>query len=175
MRKFLIAILASTLAASPATAALKVGDKAPDFTTTGAVGGKEFKLHLAEQLKKGPVVLYFFPKAFTSGCTAEAHAFSESIADFKKAGAQVIGMSADNLPTLEQFSVKECRSAFPVATATPATQKSYDVAWAAHPGLTTRTSYVIDKRGKVVMVHDDLDFSQHVAKTLAAVQQLKRR
>ena len=71
--------------------------KAPDFTTTGAVGGKEFKLHLAEQLKKGPVVLYFFPKAFTSGCTAEAHAFSEAIGDFKKAGAQVIGMSADNL------------------------------------------------------------------------------
>ena len=86
MRKLLIAIVASTLAAAPATAALKVGDKAPDFTTTGAVGGKEFKLHLADQLKKGPVVLYFFPKAFTSGCTAEAHAFSESIGDFKKAG-----------------------------------------------------------------------------------------
>ena len=66
---------------------------------------------------KGPVVLYFFPKAFTSGCTAEAHAFSESIGDFKKAGAQVIGMSADDLPTLQEFSTKECRSAFPVATA----------------------------------------------------------
>ena len=92
--------------------------KAPDFTTTGAVGGKEFKLHLAQQLKKGPVVLYFFPKAFTTGCTAEAHAFSESIGDFKKAGAQVIGMSADDLKTLHDFSAKECRSAFPVATAT---------------------------------------------------------
>src|SRR5205085_12346940 len=97
----------------------------------------------------------------------------ESIGDFKKAGAQVIGMSADNLPTLEQFSVKECRSAFPVATATPATQKAYDVAWAEHPGITTRTSYVIDRNGKVVIVHDDLDFSQHVAKTLAAVKALK--
>jgi peroxiredoxin len=118
-------------------------------------------------------VLYFFPKAFTSGCTAEAHAFSESIADFKKAGAQVIGMSADNLPTLEKFSVEECRNAFPVATATPATQKAYDVAWAAHPGITTRTSYVIDRRGRIVMVHDDLDYSQHVAKTLAAVRALK--
>jgi peroxiredoxin len=100
MRKFLITITASALAAAPASAALKVGDKAPDFTTTGAVGGKEFKLHLAAQLKKGPVVLYFFPKAFTSGCTAEAHAFSEAIGDFKKAGAQVIGMSGDNLKTL---------------------------------------------------------------------------
>ena len=173
MRKLLFAIAAVSLVAAPATAALKVGATAPEFTTTGAVGGKEFKLDLAKQLKKGPVVLYFFPKAFTSGCTAEAHAFSESIADFKKAGAQVIGLSADNVATLKDFSVKECRSAFPVATATPETQKAYDVAWAAHPGLTTRTSYVIDKNGKVVMVHDDLDFSQHVARTLAAVKALK--
>ncbi|MFL6721689.1 MAG: peroxiredoxin [Sphingomonas sp.] len=174
MRKLLFALAASTIALTPATAALKVGAAAPDFTTTGAVGGKEFKLHLADQLKKGPVVLYFFPKAFTSGCTAEAHAFSESIGDFKKAGAQVIGMSADDLKTLHDFSTKECRSAFPVATATPQTQKAYDVAWAAHPGVTTRTSYVIDRSGRIAMVHDDLDFSQHVAKTLAAVKGLKR-
>jgi peroxiredoxin len=173
MRTLLLAIAATSLLAAPAYSALKVGTKAPDFTTTGAVGGKEFKLHLAEQLKKGPVVIYFFPKAFTSGCTAEAHAFSESIGDFKKAGAQVIGMSADDLKTLHDFSAKECRSAFPVATATPAIQRAYDVAWAAHPGITTRTSYVIDRSGKVVMVHDDLDFSQHVAKTLDAVRSLK--
>jgi peroxiredoxin Q/BCP len=173
MRKLLLGLAAVSLAV-PAAAALPVGARAPDFTTTGAVGGKAFKLHLAQQLRKGPVVLYFFPKAFTSGCTAEAHAFSESIGDFKKAGAQVIGMSADNLPTLKDFSVKECRSAFPVATATPVTQKAYDVAWAAHRGITTRTSYVIDKAGKVVMVHDDLDYSEHVAKTLAAVKALKR-
>src|ERR1700755_482311 len=126
MRKLFLVIAAATLAAAPANAALKVGDKAPDFTTTGAVGGKEFKLHLAQQLKNGPVVLYFFPKAFTSGCTSEADAFSESIGDFKKAGAQVIGMSADDLKTLHDFSTKECRSAFPVATATPAIQKEYD-------------------------------------------------
>jgi peroxiredoxin len=173
MRKLLFALAAASLVASPAVAALKLGDKAPDFSTTGAVGGKEFKLHLAQQLKKGPVVLYFFPKAFTSGCTAEAHAFSEAISDFRKAGAQVIGMSSDNIGTLKDFSVKECRSAFPVATATPETQKAYDVAWAAHPGLTTRTSYVIGRNGRVAMVHDDLDFSQHVAKTLAAVKALK--
>jgi peroxiredoxin len=172
MRKLLFAA-AMIFAASPAHAALQVGAKAPDFTTTGAVGGKAFKLHLARQLRKGPVVLYFFPKAFTSGCTAEAHAFSESIGDFKKAHAQVIGMSADPLPVLKDFSVKECRSAFPVATATPATQKAYDVAWAAHPGITTRTSYVIARSGKIVLVHDDSDYSQHVSKTLAAVKALK--
>jgi thioredoxin-dependent peroxiredoxin len=174
MRKLLVAFAAAALAVGPATAALKVGEKAPDFATTGAVGGKEFKLHLADQLKKGPVVLYFFPKAFTSGCTAEAHAFSAAIGDFKKAGASVIGMSGDNLATLHEFSAKECRSAFPVATASPEIQKEYDVAWAAHPGITTRTSYVIGRDGKIVMVHDDLDFSQHVAKTLAAVKGLKR-
>ena len=173
MRKLLFGIAAVSLVASPALAALKVGDKAPDFTTLGAVGGKEFKFHLANQLKKGPVVVYFFPKAFTSGCTAEAHAFSESIGDFKKEGAQVVGMSGDNLATLHDFSTKECRSAFPVATATPEIQKEYDVAWAKYPGWTTRTSYVIDRSGKIVMVHDDLDFSQHVAKTLAAVKSLK--
>jgi peroxiredoxin len=95
MRKMLLALAAASFAAVPATAALPVGAKAPDFTTTGALGGKPFKLHLANELKKGPVVLNFFPKAFTSGCTAEAHAFSESIGEFKKAGAEVIGMSAD--------------------------------------------------------------------------------
>ena len=173
MRKLLIGTIAVALAATPATAALKVGAKAPDFTTTGAVGGKSFRLHLRDQLRKGPVVLYFFPKAFTKGCTLEAHAFSDAAADFRKAGARVIGMSADDLSTLKKFSVEECRSAFPVATATPSTQKAYDVAWAEHPGLTTRTSYVIDRRGRIVMVHDDLDWSQHVAKTLAAVRALK--
>ena len=173
MRKLLFSVVAAALATVPASAALPVGANAPDFTTTGALAGKPFKLHLASALKKGPVVLYFFPKAFTSGCTAEAHAFSDAIGEFKKAGAQVIGMSADDLPTLKQFSVRECRNAFPVATATPATQKAYDVAWAAHPGITTRTSYVIGRNGKIVMVHDDLDFSQHVAKTLAAARALK--
>jgi peroxiredoxin len=173
MRKLLLGLTAAFIASSPVMAALLVGARAPDFTTTGAIGGKAFKLHLDSELKKGPVVLYFFPKAFTSGCTAEAHAFSESIGDFKKAGAEVIGMSADNLPVLKQFSVKECRSAFPVATATPAVQNAYRVAWAEHPGVTTRTSYVIDRGGKIVMVHDDLDFSKHVARTLAAVRALK--
>ena len=168
---FALAALASL--AAPAGAALPVGAKAPEIVTTGAVGGKAFKLALQRELRKGPVVLYFFPKAFTKGCTLEAHAFSEAAAEFHKAGAEVIGMSADNLPTLEQFSVKECRSAFPVATATPATIRAYDVAFDKAPGLTSRTSYVIGRDGRVVMVHSDLDWSQHVAKTLAAVRALK--
>jgi peroxiredoxin len=173
MRKLLTGLAALTLSL-PAQAALPVGAKAPDFTTTGAVGGKPFRIELKDQLKNGPVVLYFFPKAFTSGCTAEAHAFSEAVGDFKKAGARVIGMSADNLETLKKFSVEECRSAFPVATATPETIKAYDVALKQKPSLTDRTSYVIDRKGRIAFVHSDLDYSEHVAKTLAAVKALKR-
>jgi peroxiredoxin len=172
MRRMLVGLALAAVAA-PAFAALSVGTTAPEFTTTGALAGKPFKLDLKDQLKHGPVVLYFFPKAFTQGCTAEAHAFSDASAQFKKLGAQVIGMSRDDLPTLEQFSVRECRNNFPVATATPQIADEYKVAWAEHPNLTTRTSYVIAPNGKIVMVHDDLDWSEHVAKTLAAVKALK--
>jgi peroxiredoxin len=172
--RWILAASALALVAAPAAAALQKGAKAPEIATIGAVGGKTFKLSLHDQLKHGPVVLYFFPKAFTKGCTLEAHAFSEAVPEFKKAGARVIGMSADNVDTLKKFSTEECRSAFPVASATPAIQKAYDVAWAEHPGLTTRTSYVIARDGRIVMVHDDLDWSQHVAQTLAAVKALKK-
>ena len=173
MRRILAAF-AISLAALPASAALPQGARAPDFVTTGAVGGKTFRLQLKQQLRSGPVVLYFFPKAFTKGCTLEARAFSEAMPEFRKAGARVIGMSADDLGTLKRFSVEECRSAFPVATASAATIAAYDVAWKDKPGLTTRTSYVIDRRGRIAMVHDDLNYAEHVQKTLAAVKALKR-
>ena len=166
--------LALVMAALPAAAALPEGQKAPSFVTTGAVGGKVFRLDLNQQLRNGPVVLYFFPKAFTKGCTLEAHAFSEAIPEFRKAGARVIGLSADNIGTLKKFSVEACRSAFPVARASPELMREYDVVWKEQKGLTTRTSYVIDQNRRIVMVHDDLDWSQHVAKTLAAVKALKR-
>ena len=172
MRRLLVLMLATTIAA-PASAALTIGARAPDFETTGAIAGKPFKLHLADQLKKGPVVLYFFPKAFTSGCTAEAHAFSDASAAFKKAGAQVIGMSADDLPTLQKFSVTECRNSFPVASASKATIKAYDVKLPM-VSMTNRTSYVIAKDGQIMMVHSDMSWKEHVAKSLAAVQALKR-
>jgi thioredoxin-dependent peroxiredoxin len=174
MRKLLAGIGIAVLAATPTTAALPAGARAPDFTTTGAIAGKPFRLNLAEQLKHGPVVLYFYPKAFTKGCTLEAHAFSEAAGDFKKAGARVIGMSADDLPTLKRFSIEGCRNAFPVATATPGVIQAYDVALKQKPELTDRTSYVIDRTGKIVFVHSDLDWSEHVSKTLAAVKALKR-
>ena len=165
--------LAVATAAQPLAAALPVGTSAPDFTTTGALAGKEFKLHLKDQLKHGPLVLYFYPKAFTQGCTLEAKAFADAMPEFRKAGARVVGMSADNLDTLKKFSTEACRSKFPVATASPDTIRAYDVVLKQKPELTDRTSYVIDRKGRIVMVHSDLDWKDHVAKTLAAVKALK--
>jgi peroxiredoxin Q/BCP len=173
MRAILTAFALASLAL-PASAALPEGARAPGFVTTAAVGGKAFRLDLKQQLRDGPVVLYFFPKAFTDGCTLEARAFSQAIPEFRKAGARVIGMSTDNIKTLQKFSVEACRSAFPVGRASPELVREYDVVWKEKKGLTTRTSYVIGQDGRIIMVHDDLDWSQHVAKTLAAVKALKR-
>ena len=173
MRKLLLGLAALCLAA-PASAALPVGARAPNVVTTGAVAGKPFRVNLRRELRKGPVVLYFFPKAFTEGCTLEARAFSEAMPEFRKAGARVIGMSADDLTTLKRFSVEACRSAFPVATASAATIRAYDVELKKKPGLTDRTSYVIDRRGRIAFVHSDLNWSEHVQKTLAAVKALKK-
>ena len=160
--------------AQPIGAALPVGSSAPDFTTTGALAGKPFKLQLKDQLRHGPLVLYFYPKAFTQGCTLEAKAFADAMPEFRKAHARVVGLSADNLETLKRFSTEACRSAFPVATASPETIKAYDVALKQKPELSDRTSYVIDRKGKIVMVHSDLDWKDHVSKTLAAVRALKQ-
>lgn len=174
MRHFLAAVLLTATACSPLSAALPVGARAPDFTTMGALNGKPFRLHLKDQLRSGPVVLYFYPKAFTEGCTLEAKAFSDATPEFRKAGARVIGMSADNLDTLKKFSVEACRGQFPVATANPDLIKAYDVKLPVAP-ISNRTSYVIAQDGRVTFVHSELSWKEHVSKTLAAVQALKRR
>jgi len=162
---------------SAAWAELQVGTQAPDFTTRGALGGHVFRLHLAEQLRKGPVVLYFFPAAFTPGCTAEAREFAEKSDEFKAAGATVIGMSSDPIGKLAQFSTEECRSKFAVASAGPRIIQNYQVALQsdnpALQGRTDRTSYVISQAGRIVYVHSALDYRDHVANTLAAVKQLQ--
>lgn len=167
---------AALVLASPATAALAPGAKAPDFKTRGAIAGKVFTLHLADALKKGPVVLYFFPAAFTGGCNAEAHAFAEAIPDFKKAGATVIGMSADTVDTLAKFSSEKCAGKFAVASAGPKVIAGYDVALAQKingRSITNRTSYVIGRDGRIVFVHSDMDAGKHVAMTLEAVQKTR--
>lgn len=163
---------------APALAAdaakIAIGTKAPLFTTTGAKAGKEYTLNLASELKKGPVVLYFFPKAFTSGCTAEAHEFATRMDDFKKAGATVIGLSADGIAELKKFSTEACQSKFAVAQATPAMIQAYGVGLAGRPGMTGRTSMVVAPNGRVTFVHADMDYRDHVKLTLAAVQSMAK-
>lgn len=170
--RFLAPAIAFALALTPTAVfpALSAGARAPDFTTTGALAGRQFRLHLAEQLRHGPVVLYFFPAAFTAGCTAEAHAFSEAAAQFREAGARVVGVSADNYETLRRFSVEACRNAFPVATATPEMIRGYDVLLSAERPISNRTSYVIAPDGRIIYAHSDMDWREHVTNTLAAVR-----
>lgn len=167
------ALASLALVVTSASAELPKGAKAPGFTTRAALAGKEFGFTLNAALAKGPVVLYFYPKAFTSGCTLEANAFADAMPKFKAAGASVIGMSADDIATLKDFSRKECRDAFPVGVASPKVIAAYDVAMGAS-GLTTRTSYVIAQDGRIVAVHSDGDYRGHVDKTLAAVRALKK-
>lgn len=158
-----------------ALAELPVGAKAPAFATRGAKAGKTIAFNLGAALKRGPVVLYFYPKAFTQGCTLETRAFAEAHDKFAAAGATVVGLSADDLPTLKRFSTEECRSKFAVAIASPKIISAYDVALkrAGLPaGLSSRTSYVIGQDGKIKFVHSDLDYRDHVRLTLEAVQAL---
>lgn len=167
---------AMLLGTGSAQATLPVGAKAPDFTTRGALAGKVFTLKLSEQLRKGPVVLYFFPAAFTPGCTAEAKEFADMSDDFKALGATVIGMSADPVDKLAQFSTEACRSKFAVASAGPKVIAGYDVALKtdnpAFSGKTDRTSYVISRTGRVIYVHSAMSYQDHVKNTLAAVKSL---
>ena len=118
MKALLLSLLVSSAMAFPAMAALKQGDKAPDFSTQASRAGKAFDFSLNAALKKGPVVLYFYPSAFTAGCNAEAHTFAEDIDKFKAAGATVVGVSADSIARLNEFSAdpQYCASKFPVAT-----------------------------------------------------------
>jgi peroxiredoxin len=157
-----------------AHAALKPGDKAPDFSTEAALGGDSFKFSLGDALKKGPVVLYFYPKAFTTGCTIEAHNFAESSDEFKKMGATLIGMSNDDITTLKKFSIEACRNKFAVA-ADPGARfaKQYDATLAVMPGMADRITYVIDTDGKVAYTYASMSPDGHVENALKAVAGLK--
>ena len=171
----LIACALLLLATMPAFAALKVGEKAPDFTAPATLGGKEFTFHLAEALKKGPVVVYFYPAAFTQGCTVEAHDFAAAMPQYQALGAGVIGVSHDDIATLNKFSVSECQSKFPVAADQDRhIMKSYDAALGFLTAYASRTSYVVSQDGRIAFAYSDLDPEGHVSKTLKAVADLKR-
>lgn len=167
----LCAAFGLALSGASAMATLAVGATAPDFSTDAALGGVEFKFSLAQALKKGPVVLYFFPKAFTKGCTIEAHNFAEATPKFNALGATVVGISNDNIDTLKKFSVEACRDQFAVAADSGARiMKQYDAALLLKPDMADRISYVIGPDGKLLYVFSSLSPDQHVENTLNAVQ-----
>ncbi len=173
MRRFLLA--ASLLAATQAQAALPVGAVAPSFVTEAAVGGKAFSFDLAAELRKGPVVLYFYPKAFTKGCTVEAHEFAEASDKFKALGATVVGMSNDDIETLKKFSVEACRNKFAVAADLGAKMiKAYDVGLVIKPDLADRVSFLIGQDGRIAAVHSAMNPSGHVTAMLKAVTALRK-
>ena len=171
MKRVLATALLAGLLASPALAALKPGDAAPDFTAPATLAGKEFTFSLADKLKDGPVVLYFYPAAFTQGCSVEAHDFAEATDRFKALGATIIGVSADKIDVLDRFSTADCQSKFALA-ADPELKvaKSYDSVLTKMLGYADRTSYVIAPNGKILYAYSAMDPDKHVENTLAAVE-----
>ncbi len=173
MRAIVAVVL--TLVSTAAFAALKPGDVAPDFTLQAAQGGKVFSFSLQQALEKGPVVLYFYPKSFTSVCTVEAHEFAEAMEQFAGMGARVIGVSSDKIATQRDFSSTECRDKFPVG-ADPDFKviNAYDAAFkvpVAGALFANRISYVIAPDGKILSVVDDLGATKHIQNALAVVKQ----
>ena len=171
------AAIAAAVLASPAFAALKVGTRAPEFSAPAFLAGKPFTFDLADALKKGPVVVYFFPAAHTAGCNIEAHLFSQAIDKFKARHATVIGVTAGNTDQLADFSkeTEHCSGKFPVA-ADPGAKIAgrYDAILDKKPEWSNRTSYLVDPTGKVAAVYSDLDPKQHVQKMLDAAKALAK-
>jgi peroxiredoxin len=194
MKQHILVGLMVALAATPAFAALKPGDTAPDFTAKGSLGGKDFTFNLKNALNKGPVVVYFYPSAYTGGCDAEAHAFAESADKFAAAGAQIIGVSADSLERLHVFSADPefCAGKFPIASdaqttiaasynlkVTPPRAGAKDVrGQEIGHGFIERVTFVVGKDGKVLSTmssaDDKLSPVDHVDKSLALVRSLKK-
>ena len=174
MRSSTIALsLSLCVVGTDARAALKPGDAAPPFTVEAAQGGKTFRYDLAGALKKGPVVVYFYPKSFTSVCTVEAHDFADNIENFKNAGASVIGLSGDTIDVQREFSSKECRDTYPVgADAGLAVAKAYDAAptFLGLAAFADRISYVIAPNGRILYAYTDSDAENHIKNALSAVR-----
>ena len=178
----------STAICIPALAALKQGDAAPDFSAQASMAGKEFKFALKDALKKGPVVVYFYPSAYTQGCNVQARTFSVNHEKFAAAGATVVGVSLDSIDRLNKFSADPefCAGKFPVASdASGAIAKSFDLtvkqvagvkdttgADVDH-GMAERTTFVLTPEGKISATIGGMSPTENVMKALEAVQQLK--
>ena len=190
MKRLLLSCLISTAICLPALAALKDGDKAPDFTAQASLAGKEFKFSLKESLKKGPVVVYFYPSAYTQGCNVQAHTFSVNQEKFAAAGASVVGVSLDSIQRLNQFSADPdyCAGKFPVASdADGSIAKSYDLSVRqmaglkdtkgneVDHGLAERTTFVVTPDGKIAATIGGVKPDENVMKALETVQELKAK
>lgn len=172
MKKIMTTALLALALSSSAWAALDIGDKAPDFTAPAALAGKQFDFSLAASLAKGPVVLYFFPAAFSMGCSAEAHEFAEATDKFAALGATVIGVSTDDIDTQLKFSTQACQGKFPVASdADKAVIKSYDAAMMVMSDYANRISYVIAPNHAIIYSYQSLNPNKHVTNTLTALRE----
>ncbi|MEP7043488.1 MAG: peroxiredoxin [Dokdonella sp.] len=172
-----LAFAATAALATPAFAALKEGTQAPDFSAPAYLAGQPFTFSLADALKKGPVVVYFFPAAHTSGCNVEAHLFSQAIDQFTALHATVIGVTAGNTSELADFSkeTEHCSGKFPVAADEGAKiAKQYDSTLMMKPGWSDRTSYVIAPSGKITHAYSSLSPDKHVQETLDAVKAIEK-
>ena len=159
-----------------AYAQLKVGQDAPAFTAEAALAGQPYQFSLLSALKQGPVVVYFYPKAFTSGCSIEANLFAEAADTFKKYGASVVGVSGDDIATLERFSLGPCGGKFAVASdADHSIMRAYDATLFFTSSMASRISYVVTPDSKIYFVHSSLNPDQHVSSTLAAVKRWHER
>ncbi|MGE9550376.1 peroxiredoxin [Erwinia amylovora] len=166
------ALVSFALPAINAEAALPVGAHAPDFKLQGALAGKPMTFSLQQALQKGPVVLYFFPAAFSKGCTIEAHDFAEASDGFKKLGATVIGVTAGNTEQVADFSRLECRDKFAVA-ADPGAKIAAEYQTTLQmqgKTLSDRTSYVIAPDGKILLSYTDRNPDTHIQKAMDAVK-----
>lgn len=175
MRQAMLGILLEWVCMTYAWAALDVGEFAPDFTANAALAGKAYSYSLKESLSKGPVVLYFFPAAFTEGCSIEAQQFAQAVPQFEALGASIIGVSGDNIETLGKFSQQVCQGKFPVASdASKSIMKSYDATMKAMPDFATRISYVIAPNGSIVYSYLSLNPNKHVENSLTAIRDWSR-
>ena len=175
MRRLIVLFMMLGAWAWPVHAALDIGDNAPNFSISAALGGKVFQYSLADALAKGPVVLYFFPAAFSEGCSIEAHQFAEAMPSFEALGASVIGVSGDELDVITKFSVQACQGKFPVAAdEKKSVIKAFDAAMQTRPDFANRVSYVIAPNGKVVYSYLSLNPHKHVERTLAAVAEFQK-
>ena len=155
----------------PVWAALDIGEPAPDFSAPAARNGATYQYSLAEALKNGPVVLYFFPAAYSEGCSVEAHHFAVSIPQFEAFGATVVGVSGDDIETLTKFSVQACQGKFPVAADQKQTvMKSFDAVLKTRPEYANRISYLIAPDGSILFHYMSLNPTKHVEKMLGALK-----